>query len=245
MSKKIIVTGGSRGIGKSMVEKFTSEGHEVVFNYRSSSTESDALVEKIKAAGGKAWAIKADVTDFEDAARFVKEAQEALGGEVDALINNAGITRDKNLFLMAPEDWNAVIDTNLNGFFNVTRNIITYFLKNKRGSIVNITSVSGLVGIAGQSNYCASKAGIIGFTRAVAKEAARAGVPVNAVAPGFIATDMTDELGEKHIKEVKKTIPMRRFGEVEEVANLVDFLISDKAKYITGQVFTIDGGMTC
>jgi len=245
MGKKIIVSGGSRGIGRAIVEKLASEGCEVAFNYRSGAAESEEIVEKIRAAGGKAWAFKADITNFEESKSFIDQALAAMGGEADGLVNNAGITRDKNLFLMDPADWDSVLNTNLTGYFNVTKNIITYFLKNKRGAIVNITSVSGLIGLAGQTNYCASKAGIIGFTRALAKESARAKVPVNAVAPGFIETDMTDKLGEEHLKEVVKQIPMRRLGKSEEVADLVSFLLSDKARYITGQVFTIDGGLIC
>jgi 3-oxoacyl-[acyl-carrier protein] reductase len=243
MGKKVIVTGGSRGIGKTIVESLAAEGNEVVFNYLASADASETMVRQIRDKGGKAWAFQADTSDFDQAASFIKQAQEVLT-DVDALVNNAGITRDKNLFLMQKDEWDSVIQTNLSGYFNVTRHLITYFLKNKRGSIVNITSVSGMIGLAGQTNYCASKAGIIGFTRALAKECGRAGVPVNSVAPGYIHTDMTNAINEKHLDEIKKMIPMKRFGTTQEVADLVQFLISDKARYITGQVFTIDGGLT-
>lgn len=244
MSKKVIITGGSRGIGSAIVKKCVGEGYDVVFNYHSNSGAAERLVEELQGAGGTVRAIQADVTDFDLARKFVLEAQESFGGEVDALVNNAGITRDRNLFLMAKEEWDAVISTNLTGYFNVTRHIITYFLKNKRGTVVNISSVSGLTGLAGQTNYCASKSGIIGFTRALAKEAARAGVPVNCVAPGYIATDMVNQMNEKQFEEIKKKVPMKRLGTTDEVAELVLFLLSDKARYITGQVLTIDGGLS-
>lgn len=243
MKKKIIITGGSRGIGKAIVEQCAQQGHDIVFNYQSSHEAAEDIVKKIRDKGGKIWTFQADLADFDQASRFINKAMEVLE-EVDVLINNAGITRDHNLFLMPKEGWEQVINTNLTGYFNVTRHIITYFLKNKHGCIVNITSVSGSTGVAGQTNYCASKAGIIGFTRALAKECGRAGVPVNCVAPGYIETDMTHLMQEKRLKEIEKSIPMRRFGKPEEVADLVSFLISDKAKYITGQIFTIDGGLT-
>ena len=244
MSKKVIVTGGSRGIGRAIVESFAAAGNQVVFNYNSSSAAADEIVAAIVANGGKAWAFKADVSDFNSAAEFGKQALEVLGGECDVLVNNAGITRDRNLFLMSKEEWDSVLSVNLDGYFNVTRALITPMLKAKKGSIVNVASVSGLIGLAGQTNYCASKHGIIGLTKALAKEAARAKVTVNAVAPGFIDTDMTEKLGAEHIDEVRKQIPLRRFGTPKEVADLVSFLASDNARYITGQVFTIDCGMT-
>ena len=243
MATKVIVTGGSRGIGKAIVEKLAAEECEVVFNYLSNAQAAEDIVHTIKNAGGKAAAYPADLSDFDQAASFVAKALEFMG-DADGLVNNAGITRDKNLFLMAREDWDKVIQTNLTGYFNVTRNIITHFLKHKKGSIVNITSVSGFMGVGGQTNYCASKAGIIGFTKALSKECARAQVPVNCVAPGYIETDMTNALNEEHLKEIKKTVPMKRLGTAQEVAELVSFLLSHRARYITGQVLTIDGGLT-
>ena len=211
-AKKIIVTGGSRGIGRAIVETLAAEGYDVVFNYLSNQAAADDIVSRITGTGGKAAAIRADLSDFDEAAAFVQKAKEALGGEVDALVNNAGITRDKSLFIMPREEWDAVINTNLNGYFNVTRAIIGYFMKFRKGRIVNITSVSGLTGLAGQTNYCASKAGIIGFTRALAKEVAKLGIPVNCIAPGFIETDMTAKFDEEHLTAIKKQVPMQRLG---------------------------------
>ena len=237
-----LVTGSGRGIGKAIALKLASSGSDVIIcdiDEESATSASNEIAE----TGRKSAAFAVDVTDFEK----VKEMAEKVLADfekVDILVNNAGITRDRNLFLMPKEDWDSVLTINLSGYFNVTRNFITHFLKNKRGSIVNIASVSGLIGLAGQTNYCASKAGVIGFTRALAKESGRAGVPVNCIAPGYIETEMTKKLNEKQLDEIKKIVPMRRFGTVEEVADLVLFLVSDKARYITGQVFTIDGGLT-
>ncbi len=241
MGKKIIVTGGSRGIGKAIVEQLASEGNAIVFNYNSSSTAADEIVASIKENGGEAYAFQADLSSFEAAEKFVADAREAFDGEIDGVVNNAGITRDQNLAMMSPEDWNSVIDINLTGYFNVTKNVAMDLMKS-RGSLVNITSVSGVIGIAGQSNYCASKHGIIGMTKAFSKEMRK--VRVNAVAPGFIESDMTAVLDKDYLKTMKKQIPMRRLGKPSEVADLVSFLLSDKSSYITGQTFVIDGGMT-
>jgi 3-oxoacyl-[acyl-carrier protein] reductase len=242
--KKIIVTGGSRGIGRAIVEKMVADGNDVVFNYLSNESKAMEVVDAAKSSGRLVSAFRADLADFNDAAAFVQKAKDAFGGDVDALINNAGITRDKSLFIMPEADWDAVINTNLKGYFNVTRNIIGYFMKNKKGRIVNVTSVSGLSGMPGQTNYCASKAGIIGFTRALAKEIGKLSIPVNCVAPGFIETDMTALIDADHMKEVTKQIPMRRLGRAEEVAGLVSYLINGAPVYITGQTFVIDGGLT-
>ncbi len=241
MGKKIIVTGGSRGIGKAIVEQLASEGNAIVFNYNSSSTAADEIVASIKENGGEAYAFQADLSSFEAAEKFVADAREAFDGEIDGVVNNAGITRDQNLAMMSPEEWNSVIDINLTGYFNVTKNVAMDLMKS-RGSLVNITSVSGVIGIAGQSNYCASKHGIIGMTKAFSKEMRK--VRVNAVAPGFIESDMTAVLDKDYLKTMKKQIPMRRLGKPSEVADLVSFLLSDKSSYITGQTFVIDGGMT-
>jgi 3-oxoacyl-[acyl-carrier protein] reductase len=244
LPKKIILTGGSRGIGAAIVATLAAEGHQIAFSYQSNSQAADRVVKEVAERGGTVFAIKADIADFETAGRFVAEAKEKLGNDADVLINNAGITRDKSLFIMAKEEWDAVINTNLNGYFNVTRHIIGYFMKMKKGCVVNMTSVSGFTGTPGQTNYCTSKAGIIGFTKALAKEVAKLKIPVNCIAPGFIETDMTASIDPAHMDQVKKMIPMQRLGQAAEVADLVSFLISDKAKYITGQVFTIDGGLT-
>jgi len=244
MGKKAIVTGGSRGIGAAIVETLAEEGFDVAFSYNSQKEKADALAADLtQRREVRVAAFQADLRQFAAAASFIEQAKTFLG-EVDLLVNNAGITRDRSLFIMGEQDWHDVIDTNLNGYFNATRNIIGYFYKNKRGCIINITSVSGLSGIAGQTNYCASKAGIIGFTRALAKESAKLGIPVNCVAPGYVDTEMTRAIPQKHLEEINAMIPMKRMGTVQEVAHLVAFLASDKARYITGQVFPIDGGLT-
>ncbi len=239
--KVALVTGSGRGIGKAIALKLASSGADVVTcDINEEDTQSTS--KEIEAMGRKSMAIKVDVTDFDKVKEMMQTILDTFK-EVDILVNNAGITRDKSLFRMDKEDWDSVININLSGYFNVTRNLIMHLLKKKSGSIINIASVSGLIGLAGQTNYCSSKAGIIGFTRALAKEAARAKVTVNAIAPGYIETDMVKKMDEKILDGIKKTIPMRRFGQVEEVADLVLFLVSDKARYITGQAFTIDGGL--
>jgi 3-oxoacyl-[acyl-carrier protein] reductase len=243
MAKNIIVTGGSKGIGKAIVETLAQEGHSIVFSFNKGKDAAEELVARLASPGIKVAAFQADVSDMAQAEKFIAFAKETLGG-ADCLVNNAGITRDKSLFIMPKEDWNDVINTNLTGYFNVTRSIIGHFMKSKMGCIVNISSVSGQSGVAGQTNYCASKAGIIGFTKSLAKEVAKLSIRVNCVAPGYIDTDMTKKIPEKHVEEIKKTIPLQRLGTPKEVADLVSFLISEKAGYITGQVFIIDGGLT-
>lgn len=240
--KVALVTGSGRGIGKAIALKLASSGADVVV----CDIDEDSAVStcnQIKEMGRKSEAFKVDVTDFDGIAAMMNTVLENFE-KVDILVNNAGITRDKNIFLMAKEEWDSVIGINLTGYFNVTRNIVMPMLKNKNGSILNIASVSGLIGLPGQANYCSSKHGVIGFTKSLSKECGRAKVTVNAIAPGFIETEMTEKLGEDRIKEIKKTIPVRRFGTVDEVAELALFLVSDKARYITGQCFTIDGGLT-
>jgi 3-oxoacyl-[acyl-carrier protein] reductase len=239
----VIVTGGSKGIGKAIVETLAKEGHSVVFTYNTGKEAAEKLVSQLMSPGKKVAAFQADVSDMAQAEKLIAFAKETLG-DVDCLVNNAGITRDKSLFLMPGEDWNDVINTNLTGYFNVTRCIIGHFMKSKKGCVVNISSVSGQNGVAGQTNYCASKAGIIGFTKSLAKEVGKLFIRVNCVAPGYIDTDMTRKMPEKQVEEIKKTIPLQRLGTPQDVAELVSFLLSEKAGYITGQVFTIDGGLT-
>ncbi len=235
-----IITGASRGIGRAVALALAAEGAKVVVNYASSSDAAQQVVTAITDAGGSAIALQADVSKLEQVDALFNETLEKFG-RVDVLVNNAGITRDTLLLRMKPEDWQVVIDLNLTGVFLCTRAVSKVMLKQRSGRIINIASVSGQMGNPGQANYSAAKAGVIGFTKTVAKELASRGITVNAVAPGFIATDMTSDLKSE---EILKYIPLGRYGEPEEVAGMVRFLAADSAAaYITGQVFNVDGGM--
>lgn len=242
MNKTALITGATRGIGKQIALTLAQNGYDIAINYR---TENEALKEtkkEIEQKGVKCLTVQGDVSNFEDCERFVKEIIEEYG-KIDVLVNNAGITKDTLLMRMKKEDFEDVIDTNLVGTFNVTKNVITHMLKARSGRIINISSVVGVAGNAGQTNYSASKAGIIGFTKSLAKEVASRGILVNAVAPGFIETDMTDVLKEDIKEEIAKSIPLKRIGTTQDVANLVKFLAGEDSSYITGQVINVDGGM--
>ena len=239
--KVAIITGASRGIGRATALALAMEGANVVVNYAKSSGAAVEVVAEIVAAGGSGMALQADVSKAEEVDTLVKEVMEKWS-RIDILVNNAGITRDNLLLRMKPDDWQSVIDLNLTGVFLCTRAVSKIMLKQKSGRIINVASVSGQMGIPGQANYSAAKAGVIGFTKTVAKELANRGITANLVAPGFIATDMTKDL--KNSEEIIKLIPLGRYGKPEEVAGMIRFLAADDAaSYITGQAFNVDGGM--
>lgn len=240
--KKALVTGASRGIGRAIALALAAEGADIAVNYAGNQAAAEAVAAEIEAVGRKAIIIQADISSNEAATAMVEQVAKEFG-RVDILVNNAGITRDGLLMRMKEADWDAVLTTNLKGVFNCTKAAIKYMMKQKAGHIVNISSVVGVNGNAGQANYAAAKAGVIGFTKATAKELAARGITVNAVAPGFIQTDMTAVLNEKQVEAMQATIPLKRLGEPEDIAKAVVFLASDDANYITGQTLNVDGGM--
>jgi 3-oxoacyl-[acyl-carrier protein] reductase len=241
-NKTAIVTGGTRGIGKAIVLELAKSGCNVAFNYSKSDDLANELVKEIEALGVKAMARKTDVSNFESAKDMVKEVKDEFG-QIDILVNNAGITRDKLLALMKEDDWDDVININLKSVYNFSKAVIMTMIKQKNGKILNITSVSGIAGVAGQTNYSASKAGMIGFTKALAKEVGKAKINVNAIACGFIETDMTSELPEEYKQKMTDMTALKRFGTTDDVAKTAKFLLSDDANYITGQVLSLDGGL--
>ncbi len=240
--KVALVTGGTRGIGKEIAKAFAQEGYDLIINYVSNNTDIKSLETEFNEIGSKVLFIKADVSDFASCEEMLKQAIQNFG-RIDTLVNNAGITRDNLLMRMKEEEFDTVIGINLKGVFNVTKQVIPYMIKKRAGNIVNVSSVVGVCGNAGQCNYSASKAGIIGFTKSLAKELASRNIRVNAVAPGFITTDMTESLNDTIKETISTQIPLKRMGEAREVAKVVKFLASDDASYITGQVINIDGGM--
>jgi len=240
--KSAVVTGASRGIGQAIAVELGRRGAKVVVNYAKDADGANATVQKIQAAGGEAKAMQADVADFKAAEGLIKAAVEAHGG-LDILVNNAGTTRDMVIMLMPEADWDVVIQTNLKSAYNCSKAAVKTMMRKRYGRIINITSVSGIAGNAGQTNYSASKAGLIGLTKALAREVAARNITVNAVAPGFIPTALTNDLPAALKDASLKAIPLGRWGTAEDVAYAVAFLVSDEAAYITGQVLSVDGGM--
>ena len=241
-NKIVLVTGAGRGIGASIAKRFASEGAEVIVNYSGNDEAAQKTVDEITATGGQAQKYKCSVNDSESVKVMIDEIIKKFG-RIDILVNNAGITKDGLMLRMTDEDFDRVIDVNLKGTFNCTKYVSKYMLKQKSGKIINISSVVGLSGNAGQVNYSASKAGIIGITKSVAKELSSRGITVNAVAPGYVDTDMTKVLSDNIRNEILKNIPLQRMGNVEDISNCVAFLASEDASYITGQVISVDGGM--
>ncbi|AVX30597.1 3-oxoacyl-[acyl-carrier-protein] reductase [Carboxydocella thermautotrophica] len=241
-NKVALVTGASRGIGRAIALAFAQAGADVVVNYSGSADAAQAVVDEIKAMGRRARAVQADVSQPEQVENMVNQVLSDFG-RIDILVNNAGITRDGLLLRMKREDWQRVIDINLTGVFLCTKAVLKPMMKQRSGRIINITSVIGLTGNAGQANYAAAKAGIIGFTKSVAREVGSRGITCNAIAPGFIQTDMTGVLGEKVREELLAQIPLERLGQPEDVAAVALFLAGPAASYITGQVINVDGGM--
>ncbi len=239
--KVALVTGGARGIGRAIALKLAGRGADIAILDAGRAELSEQTAGEIRALGVRALAIQCDITDYEQVVRAVSQVREQLGG-VDILVNNAGITRDKLALRMSPEDFDAVLSVNLKGTFLMIKALYADFMKKRSGRIVNIASISGLMGNAGQANYSASKAGVVGLTKTIARELASRGVTCNAVAPGFIETPMTAGMNQDALEEACKSIPLRRMGKPEDVANVVAFLASDEAGYITGSVINVDGG---
>lgn len=242
MSKVAFITGATRGIGRAIALELAKEGYNIVLNYRTENEALENLKKEISEIGVECYPVQGDVSKAEDSERMTKEIIEHFE-QIDVLVNNAGITKDKLIQRMKEEEFTDVINVNLVGTFNITKNVIKYMTKKRYGKIINISSVVGISGNAGQSNYAASKAGIIGFTKSIAKELASRNITANAVAPGFIQTDMTNVLKDEIKEAIESTIPLKRLGTAEDVAKVVKFLASDDSNYITGQVINVDGGM--
>ncbi|GBR99086.1 3-oxoacyl-ACP reductase [Staphylococcus aureus] len=242
MTKSALVTGASRGIGRSIALQLAEEGYNVAVNYAGSKEKAEAVVEEIKAKGVDSFAIQANVADADEVKAMIKEVVSQFGS-LDVLVNNAGIIRDNLLMRMKEQEWDDVIDTNLKGVFNCIQKATPQMLRQRSGAIINLSSVVGAVGNLGQANYVATKAGVIGLTKSAARELASRGITVNAVAPGFIVSDMTDALSDELKEQMLTQIPLARFGQDTDIANTVAFLASDKAKYITGQTIHVNGGM--
>ena len=236
-----IVTGGTRGIGRAIVLELARRGADVAFNYAKSAEAAESLKAELEALGVRSFAVQCDVTNTEAAAAMVQQVKDTFG-RIDYLVNNAGITRDNLIMRMREDDWDEVIDTNLKGAWNFAKPVVRIMLRQGGGSILNISSASGVCGMAGQSNYSASKAGMIGMTKAIAKEVATRNITVNALAPGMVKTEMTDQMGEGFAEKFREQIPLGRYAEADEIAKIAVFLLSDDARYITGQVLRADGG---